>query len=183
MEVIGTDLPEVRVLIPRVFADDRGWFFESFNERDFADAVDAAPSFVQDNQSRSMRGVLRGLHYQMPPMAQGKLVRVIAGAIFDVAVDIRRSSPTYKSWVGVELTADNHQQLWVPAGFAHAFLVLSDSADVLYKTTEYYSSEHERSIRWDDPDIAIDWPDIGMDPILSHKDHEAPWLRDADTFE
>ena len=181
VEFLG--IGRVARLVPALFTDERGFFSESFNAAAFADQVAPDLRFVQDNQSRSTRGVLRGLHYQLPPMAQGKLVRVIAGAVFDVAVDIRRSSPTFGAWAGVELTADNHQQLWVPAGFAHAFLVLSDTADVLYKTTEYYSSEHERSIRWDDPDIGIEWPDIGMDPILSDKDHEAPSLRDAEIFE
>jgi dTDP-4-dehydrorhamnose 3,5-epimerase len=178
-----TGLSEVLVFEPTVFGDDRGAFFESFNQRWFLDATGLEVAFVQDNQSTSRHGVLRGLHYQLPPMAQGKLVRVVRGAILDVAVDVRRASPSFSEWVSVELTAENRKQLWVPPGFAHGFVVLSDIADVLYKTTEYYSPEHDRGIRWDDPTIGISWPDLGEAPILSAKDAEAPFLADAEVFE
>lgn len=171
------------LLVPSVFEDSRGFFAESYNRDRFQQATGTNPEFVQDNHSRSIKGVLRGFHYQLPPMAQGKLVRVVRGAVKDVAVDIRRSSPTFGEWFSVELTEDNHKQLWVPPGFAHGFLTLSDHADLLYKATEYYSSEHERGIRWNDADVGIEWPDVGMDPILSDKDREAPPLRDAELFE
>ena len=174
------------LLTPRVFGDDRGFFFESWNQRSFAAAlglpVEQAPVFVQDNHSRSSRGVLRGLHYQLPPHPQGKLVRCIVGDIFDVAVDIRRSSPTFGQWVGTVLSAENQQQLWVPGGFAHGFLTLSEHADVLYKTTDFWSKDCERAIRWDDPQLAITWPGAqleGMAPLLAPKDAAAPWLADA----
>ncbi|MFM7107344.1 MAG: dTDP-4-dehydrorhamnose 3,5-epimerase [Planctomycetaceae bacterium] len=168
MNVTRTDVDGVLVLEPRVFGDARGFFFESFNQRAFERAVGGPATFVQDNHSRSARGVLRGLHYQvMRP--QGKLVRVAAGTVFDVAVDIRRGSPTFGRWVGVELSAENKRQLWIPPGLAHGFLVRSESADFLYKTTDYYCPEHERCIRWDDPALAIDW---GLDgpPVVSEKD-------------
>ena len=171
----------VRVLRPEMFSDQRGHFVESFNASGFTRATGVKIEFVQDNQSRSEKGVLRGLHYQVDPMAQGKLVRVLNGAVFDVAVDIRRSSPTFGYWFGVELTEDNLKQLWVPPGFAHGFLALTDPADLLYKVTEYYSPEHDRSIRWNDQDIGIEWP-LDVDPILSDKDRTAPYLRDAETF-
>lgn len=170
MEVIATDLPGVLRLQPRLFADDRGWFAETWNEKSFRDA--GLPShFVQDNQSRSRRNVLRGLHYQLQ-QPQGKLVRAVAGRIFDVAVDIRRSSANFGRWVGVELSAEVPEILWIPAGFAHGFLVLSDSADVLYKTTDFYSAPWERTIQWDDPSLAIAWPLSRLigDPIVSAKD-------------
>ena len=174
------------LLTPRLFGDDRGFFFESWNQRSFAAALglplEQAPAFVQDNHSRSSRGVLRGLHYQLPPHPQGKLVRCIVGDIFDVAVDIRRSSPTFGQWVGAVLSAENHQQLWVPEGFAHGFLTLSAQAEVLYKTTDFWSKECERAIRWDDPQVAIAWPlDSlgGIEPLLAEKDAAAPWLADA----
>jgi dTDP-4-dehydrorhamnose 3,5-epimerase len=178
MNVSPTAIPDVLVLEPKVFGDARGFFFESFNEQRFREAVHAAggggsspaPRFVQDNHSRSGRGVLRGLHWQEPPHAQGKLVRVTAGRVFDVAVDIRRGSPTFGRWAGVELTGENHRQLWIPAGLAHGFLVLSDTADFLYKTTDYYAPPAERCIRWDDPDLAIAWPDVGVPPQVSAKD-------------
>jgi dTDP-4-dehydrorhamnose 3,5-epimerase len=177
MKVTPTDLPEVLVLEPRVFGDARGFFMESWNQRVFDEATRAASgvtcTFVQDNHSRSARGVLRGLHFQRPPHAQGKLVRVAAGAVFDVAVDIRRSSPRFGRWVGVELSADNHRQLWIPPGFAHGFAVLSDSADVLYKTTDYHAPDCEGAIRWDDPRLNIAWPELGCEPILSAKDAQA----------
>ena len=177
-----TDLAEVLVVTPRSFPDDRGFFTESYNKRAFAQAVGSDVEFVQDNHSRSSRGVLRGLHYQLPPKAQAKLVRVASGAIFDVAVDMRRSSPTFGRWTGVELSAENHRQLWIPEGFAHGFLTLSDTADVLYKTTEYYSPADEGSLVWDDPDVGIEWP-LTMEPILSPKDREAPRRVDAASFD
>ena len=174
------------LLTPRLFGDDRGFFFESWNQRSFAAAlglpVEQAPVFVQDNHSRSSRGVLRGLHYQLPPHPQGKLVRCIVGDIFDVAVDIRRGSPSFGQWVGAVLSSENHQQLWVPEGFAHGFLTLSEHAEVLYKTTDFWNQECERAIRWDDPQVAIAWPLNslgGIQPLLAGKDAAAPWLRDA----
>ncbi|MCO5103531.1 MAG: dTDP-4-dehydrorhamnose 3,5-epimerase [Burkholderiaceae bacterium] len=170
MQVTPLAIADVLLIEPKVFGDTRGFFYESFNQRAFDEATGAQWQFVQDNHSRSARGVLRGLHYQLPPRAQGKLVRVVRGAVFDVAVDIRRSSPTFGQWVGVELTEDNQRQLWVPPGLAHGFLVLSESADFLYKTTDYYSPEHERCIAWDDSQLAIDWPDLGKAPLLSAKD-------------
>jgi dTDP-4-dehydrorhamnose 3,5-epimerase len=166
------------LLTPRVFGDERGFFFESWNQQAF-NAATGDTAFVQDNHSRSSRGVLRGLHYQLPPHPQGKLVRCVLGEIFDVAVDIRRSSPTFGQWVGAVLSADNKQQLWVPAGFAHGFLTLSEQAEVLYKTTDFWSRECERAIRWDDPQLAIAWPLealAGAEPQLSEKDAVAPLL-------
>jgi dTDP-4-dehydrorhamnose 3,5-epimerase len=169
--VTRTAIADVLILEPRVFGDARGFFYESFNQRDFEAATGLqGVTFVQDNHSRSVRGVLRGLHYQVPPRAQGKLVRVVRGAVFDVAVDIRPDSPTYGRWVGVELSASNHRQLWIPPGLAHGFLTLSDEADFLYKTTDYYSPAHERCIRWDDPTLAIEWPLGGVVPRISDKD-------------
>ena len=182
MQARPTRLPEVLVLEPRVFEDARGFFFESYNERLFREATGLSVRFVQDNHSRSVKGVLRGLHYQLPPHPQGKLVRVVRGAVFDVAVDIRRGSETFGQWVGVELSAENRRQLWIPAGYAHGFLTLTDEAEVLYKTTDYYAPECDRSIRWDDPEIAIEWPLEGR-PILSEKDARAPRLREAEVFE
>jgi dTDP-4-dehydrorhamnose 3,5-epimerase len=178
MQVEKTAIDGVLVLEPRCFGDARGFFMESFNQRQFNEAVGTEVAFVQDNHSRSAKGVLRGLHFQRPPHAQGKLVRVTAGAVFDVAVDIRRSSPTFGRWVGVELSGDNHRQMWIPAGLAHGFLVLSESADFLYKTTDYYAPQAEDALRWDDPDLAIAWPDTGAAPALSGKDAAAGWLRD-----
>ncbi|WP_271008707.1 dTDP-4-dehydrorhamnose 3,5-epimerase [Paucibacter sp. B51] len=179
MKITPTALPEVLILEPRVFGDARGFFTESWSEKVFNQAVGADFHFVQDNHSRSARGVLRGLHFQLPPHAQGKLVRCVAGAVFDVAVDIRRSSPSFGRWVGVELSADNHRQLWVPPGFAHGFLVLSDSADFLYKTTDTYAPQAEGAVRWDDPAIGIIWPDVGTTPLLAEKDLKAPLLAEA----
>ena len=182
MKVISTALPGVLILEPQVFGDARGFFTESYNRRRIAAATGLDIDFVQDNHSRSARGVLRGLHYQLR-QPQGKLVRVVQGAVFDVALDIRRDSPTFGRWAGVELTADNRRQLWVPAGLAHGFVVLSDSADFLYKTSDYYAPEHERSIRWDDPAIGIQWPLAahGIDtPILSAKDREGLPLAQAE---
>ena len=176
--VTRTAIADVLILEPRVFGDARGFFFESFNQRDFEAATGLqGVTFVQDNHSRSARGVLRGLHYQVPPHAQGKLVRVVRGAVFDVAVDIRPDSPTYGRWVGVELSESNHRQLWIPPGLAHGFLTLSDEADFLYKTTDYYSPAHERCIRWDDPTLAIEWPLGGVEPRVSDKDRRAPRWR------
>jgi dTDP-4-dehydrorhamnose 3,5-epimerase len=168
---------------PKVFRDDRGYFSESFHQKEFDDLVGEAVRFVQDNQSRSSKGVLRGLHYQLAPAAQGKLVRASNGAVFDVAVDIRRSSSDFGKWVGYELSDANFRQLWIPPGFAHGFLVLSDTADVLYKTTAYYSPELDRSVRWDDPDIGISWPLDDAAPIVSPKDQAAPSLSNAEVFE
>jgi dTDP-4-dehydrorhamnose 3,5-epimerase len=175
------DLPDVLLIEPRVFADERGWFYESFNARSFAEATSLDVTFVQDNHSRSARGVLRGLHYQLPPAAQGKLVRAVNGAIFDVAVDIRRSSPTFGRWVGEMLSADNKRQLFVPAGFAHGFVALEQDTEVLYKTTAYYDSAAERAIRWDDPELGIGWPD-GLTPLLAPRDAAAPAFAAAELF-
>jgi dTDP-4-dehydrorhamnose 3,5-epimerase len=169
------------VIEPNTQSDSRGIFFEAFRADHFNRLVGAETPFVQDNHSRSVPSVLRGLHYQLDPMAQGKLVRVVRGAVFDVAVDIRRNSPTFGEWTGVELTEENFKQFWVPPGYAHGFLALT-AADLLYKVTDYYSPAHDRSIRWNDPDIAIDWPLTG-DPILSAKDESAPYLKDAELFD
>ncbi|UZQ53866.1 dTDP-4-dehydrorhamnose 3,5-epimerase [Trichothermofontia sichuanensis B231] len=181
MQVIATAIPEVLIIEPKVFQDDRGFFYESFNQRQFQAETGLTVEFVQDNHSHSRQSVLRGLHYQIA-QAQGKLVRVVVGTIFDVAVDLRRSSPTFGQWVGVELSAQNHRQLWVPIGFAHGFVVRSDSADVLYKTTDYYSQPHDRCIRWDDPDLNIDWG-LSSPPILSAKDQQGQSLKTADLFD
>ncbi|AOZ13588.1 dTDP-4-dehydrorhamnose 3,5-epimerase [Pseudomonas lundensis] len=180
MKTTPLDIPDVVRFEPKVFGDDRGFFFESFNHRQFEDAIGRSVQFVQDNHSRSVKGVLRGLHYQLH-RAQGKLVRVVHGEVFDVAVDIRRSSPTFGKWVGSYLSAENKHQLWVPEGFAHGFVVLSDSAEFLYKTTDYYAPEHERCISWNDPAIGIDWPLKG-EPALSGKDRQGKCLADADVF-
>ncbi|MBS7662397.1 dTDP-4-dehydrorhamnose 3,5-epimerase [Pseudomonas lalucatii] len=180
MKVIQTDLPGVLILEPKVFGDERGFFYESFNARAFAEATGLDPDFVQDNHSRSQRGVLRGLHYQVQ-QAQGKLVRVTAGEVYDVAVDVRRASPTFGRWVGVQLSAENKRQLWLPEGFAHGFLVLSEFAEFLYKTTDYYAPTHERCIRWDDPTLAIAWP-LAAAPQLSAKDQAGLSLGDAELF-
>ncbi len=180
MKAIPQAIPEVLLLEPRVFGDERGFFFESFNQRQFEEAVGRSVSFVQDNHSRSVRNVLRGLHYQVQ-QPQGKLVRVVQGEVFDVAVDIRRSSPTFGQWVGAILSADNKHQLWVPEGFAHGFVVLTETAEFLYKTTDYYAPEHERCIAWDDPMLAIDWP-IADAPSLSAKDREGVLLIDAQVY-
>ena len=181
MKITPTAIPDVLIIEPKVFGDERGFFMESFNQKVFDEAVGRHVEFVQDNHSRSAKGVLRGLHYQIQ-QPQGKLVRVTSGAVFDVAVDIRRSSPTFGKWVGVELAAENHKQLWMPAGFAHGFLVVTESADFLYKTTDYYAPTHERAIAWSDPLIAVDWPDVGVKPKLSGKDAAAPSLVQADVF-
>jgi len=180
MLVEPTEIPEVLVVTPPVFGDERGFFTEAFNLAAFEQATGIRRMWVQDNHSRSGRGVLRGLHFQNP-QPQGKLVRCAAGAIYDVVADIRRSSPTFGSWVGVELSGENFRQLWVPEGFAHGFLVLSETADVLYKATDYYLPEGDRAVRWDDPTLAIDWPIQGT-PVISDKDNAAPLLNDADLF-
>ena len=172
MKATPTAIPDVLLIEPRVFGDDRGFFFESFNARAFARATGLEVHFLQDNHSKSARNVLRGLHYQVPPRVQGKLVRVVQGEVFDVVVDLRKNSKTFGQWVGELLSAENKRQLWIPPGFAHGFLTLSDSAEFLYKTTDYYSLEHERCIRWDDPEIGIAWP-LTATPALSMKDLQA----------
>ncbi|MCW5222516.1 dTDP-4-dehydrorhamnose 3,5-epimerase [Verminephrobacter aporrectodeae] len=179
MRSIRQSIPDVVLIEPEVFGDSRGFFYESFNQRAFHAATGSDCVFVQDNHSRSSQGVLRGLHYQLPPRAQGKLVRVVQGAVFDVAADIRRDSPTFGAWVGALLTQENHRQLWIPPGLAHGFLVLSGSADFVYKTTDYYSPEHERCIRWDDPRLAIAWPALEGEIRLSAKDRAGCWLAEA----
>jgi len=181
MKIIYTEIPDVLIIEPRVFGDDRGFFFESYSERKWRDLTGLETRFVQDNHSLSLRGVLRGLHYQIR-QTQGKLVRVVSGEIFDVAADIRRSSHTYGKWVAVRLSAENKRQLWVPEGFAHGFFVLSESAEVLYKATDYYAPEYERSIIWNDPDLAINWPLKG-EPVVSPKDSKGLLLKDAEVFE
>lgn len=180
MNIIETDLPGVLIIEPRLFTDDRGFFMESWNAKSFADAG-LNMTFVQDNHSRSARGTVRGLHYQLE-RPQGKLVRVTAGAVFDVAVDIRRSSPHFGRWTGVMLSAANKRMLWVPPGFAHGFLVLEDDTDFLYKCTELYAAQWDRTVRWNDPEIGIAWPTEGLTPLLSPKDREAPLLCDAEIF-
>lgn len=180
MEVIQTAIPEVLILQPRVFGDDRGFFFESFNARAFEEAAGVKRDFVQDNHSRSARNVLRGLHYQIK-QPQGKLVRVIQGEVFDVAVDLRKSSPSFGKWVGAILNGENKRQLWVPEGFAHGFVVLSESAEFLYKTTDYYAPEHERCLAWNDPSVGISWPE-GLVPQLSTKDQQGRALAQAEVF-
>ena len=177
MKVTPTAIPGVLILEPKVFGDERGFFMESYNRQAFNDAVGMEVNFVQDNHSRSAKGVLRGLHFQRPPHEQGKLVRVTQGSVFDVAVDIRPGSATYGQWVGVELSADNHRQVWIPPGLAHGFLVTSESADFLYKTTEYYVPPAEGCVRWDDPQLRIAWPLRGTVPALSAKDATAPGLQ------
>ena len=183
LNVIRTPLEGVLILEPKVFGDARGFFLESYNRRDFAAATGVDVDFVQDNHSRSRRGVLRGLHYQIK-QPQGKLVRVVRGAVFDVAVDIRRSSPTFGRWTGTELSEENQRQFWIPPGFAHGFLVLTDTADFLYKATDWYAPEHERGIAWNDPAIGVEWPlDAIGEPLLSDKDRVAPALAQAEVFD
>ena len=180
MKLVPTALEGVLLIEPRVFGDARGFFFESWNQRRFDEAIGHAVRFVQDNHSRSTRGVLRGMHFQRAPHAQGKLVRCVVGSVFDVAVDLRAGSPTFGRWVGAELSADNQRQLWIPPGFGHGFLTLSESADFLYKTTDCYAPECEGALRWDDPDVGIVWPDTGMEPTLAEKDKRAPFLASLD---
>jgi dTDP-4-dehydrorhamnose 3,5-epimerase len=182
MNVINTEIPEVIIFEPTVFGDDRGFFLESFNQKLFEEATGLKREFVQDNHSKSSRGVLRGLHYQLPPMAQGKLVRVVQGEVFDVAVDIRKSSPTFGQWVGVHLSAENKRQLWIPEGFAHGFLTLSETAEFLYKTTNYYSPKDEGAIIWNDNDLKISWPEAG-EVLVSGKDQVAPAFKNAVYFD
>lgn len=179
MKILPTDIPDILLLEPRVFADARGFFLESYNQKTLA-ALGIPAEFVQDNHSRSMRGVLRGLHYQVN-QPQGKLVRVVQGEVYDVAVDLRRRSSTFRQWVGARLSSENKQMLWVPPGFGHGFLVLSEAAEVLYKTTDYYAPEHERCIVWNDADIGIDWP-LSQVPILSARDRAGQSLREAELF-
>ena len=180
MKITPTEIPDVLIIEPNVFGDSRGFFFESYNEKEFMATTGLQVAFVQDNHSRSRKHVLRGLHYQIR-QPQGKLVRVISGDVFDVAVDIRRSSPTFGKWVGDYLTAENKKQMWVPPGFAHGFLVLSDDAEFLYKTTDYYAPEHERCIRWNDPVLSVQWPITG-DPLVSEKDEKGAFFQDAEVF-
>lgn len=181
MKVTPLSIPDVLLIEPQVFGDDRGFFFESFNQNKFEEAIGKKINFVQDNHSKSVKGVLRGLHYQLTPKAQGKLVRVIQGEVFDVAVDIRKSSPTFGKWVGEIISADNKKQLWIPEGFAHGFLTLSDTAEFLYKTTDYYAPEYERCIAWDDASIGIDWQ-TSTQPSLSGKDLQGKGLRETEVF-
>lgn len=181
MRAHRTSLPGVMIIETSLHGDERGYFYESFNMRDFNELTNSTNEFVQDNHSRSRRGVLRGLHYQIR-QPQGKLVRVVEGEVFDVAVDIRRSSPSFGRWTGLQLSAENRRQLWIPAGFAHGFLVLSDSAQLLYKTTDYWAAEHERIIAWDDPEIGIDWA-LDFVPVLSAKDRDGVALTHAEVFE
>lgn len=182
MNVIPTAIPDVLIIEPKVFGDERGFFYESFNQKAFNEATGLDVQFVQDNHSRSRKGVLRGLHYQLPPHAQGKLVRCVRGAVFDVAVDIRKSSPTFGKWVGVELSETNHRQLWIPPGFAHGFLTLSEIADFLYKTTDYWNANAERSMLWSSEILNIHWPYAGSSFVLSDKDERAPTLEQAEVF-
>ena len=184
MNIIETKIKDLLIFEPRVFADERGWFMESFNQKNFEQALAERnleiPNFVQDNHSMSQKGVLRGLHYQLNPHAQGKLVRVVQGRAWDVAVDIRQGSPTFGQWVGIELTGENHRQFWIPAGFAHGFIALEDNTQFLYKTTDYYAKECERSLVWNDTELAIEWPvEAGMQLKLTAKDQEAPTLAQA----
>lgn len=180
MNIVPTDIPEVLIIEPRVFEDDRGFFFESFNEKAFADKTGVTSHFVQDNHSRSSQNVLRGLHYQIQ-QPQGKLVRVVVGTVFDVAVDLRKSSPTFGQWVSCLLSAENKRLFWVPPGFSHGFLVLSDVAEFLYKTTDYYAPQHERCVLWNDPDLAIAWP-VDAEPVLSKKDSSGQPFQTAEVF-
>jgi dTDP-4-dehydrorhamnose 3,5-epimerase len=180
MKLTHLNIPDVLLIEPQVFGDDRGFFFESFNQKKFEEAVGRKINFVQDNHSKSVKGVLRGLHYQIPPKAQGKLVRVIQGEVFDVALDIRKSSPTFGKWVGEVISAENKKQIWIPEGFAHGFVAISETAEFLYKTTEFYYKEHERAIRWNDQDIAIQWPMKNVS--LSEKDEVAQSFKEAICF-
>jgi dTDP-4-dehydrorhamnose 3,5-epimerase len=180
MKITQTKIPDVLIIEPKVFGDERGFFFESFNAKIFKETTGLNPNFVQDNHSKSAHNVLRGLHYQIK-QPQGKLVRVIVGSIFDVAVDIRQNSPTFGQWVGEVLTAKNKKQLWIPEGFAHGFLVLSETSEVLYKATDFYAPEYDRSILWNDPDLNIDW-NLQNQPILSAKDQQAKLLKEAEVF-
>jgi dTDP-4-dehydrorhamnose 3,5-epimerase len=181
MKVTPLAIPDVLLIEPQVFGDERGFFFESFNQNKFEEMIGYKINFVQDNHSKSVRGVLRGLHYQLPPKAQGKLVRVVQGEVYDVAVDLRQSSPTFGKWIGETLSANNKNQMWIPEGFAHGFLTLSDTAEFLYKTTDYYAPEYERCIGWDDDSLGIDWQ-ISTYPLLSGKDQQGKSLSEAEVF-
>ena len=181
MKVTALSIPDVLLIEPKVFSDERGFFLESFNQRVFEKKTSHYPLFVQDNYSKSIKGVLRGLHYQLPPKAQDKLVHVVQGEVFDVVVDIRKNSPTYKQWVGEILTGKNKKQLWIPAGFAHGFKVLSETADFFYKTTVHYDPQYERCILWNDPDINIDWPNIN-ELLLAERDRQADLLKNVEHF-
>ena len=181
MKVIPTEIPDVLIIEPNVFGDERGFFFESFNKKAFEEATGINADFVQDNHSKSAKGVLRGLHYQIK-QSQGKIVRVVSGEVFDVAVDIRKSSSTFGKWVGVSLSAENHRQMWIPEGFAHGFVVLSETAEFLYKTTDYWAPEFERCIRWNDAELAIDW-EYNEEPLVSEKDAQGTAFRQAGLFE
>ena len=181
MKIIDTEIPDVKIIEPKVFGDDRGFFFESFSQRVFDEAIGRHVDFVQDNHSKSSKGVLRGLHYQLNPHAQGKLVRCIAGAVYDVAVDIRKSSPYFGKWIGVELSSENKRQLWIPEGFAHGFYTLEDNTEFVYKTTNFYSKECERSIVWNDPTLGINWPKENI--LLSEKDKSAVTFSLSEVFE
>lgn len=181
MKATPTKIPDVLIIEPDIFGDERGFFFESFNQQKFEAAIGEKVDFVQDNHSKSAKGVLRGLHYQLPPNAQGKLVRVVEGKVFDVAVDIRKNSPTFGYWVGEILSAENKKQLWIPEGFAHGFLTLSQTAEFLYKTTNYYAPQSDRSIVWNDPEIKVQWPEV-VEPQLSEKDAKAVSFRQAEVF-
>ncbi len=180
MNIIDTRIPDVKIIEPKVFGDERGFFFESFNQQQFETAIGRMVNFVQDNHSKSSKGVLRGLHYQLPPNAQGKLVRCVAGEVFDVAVDIRKSSPTFGQWVGVHLSAENKRQFWIPEGFAHGFVTLSETAEFLYKTTDYYNPQCERAILWNDRDLGIDW--LSDNVFMSDKDKLATEFKSAELF-
>ncbi|MFS7222046.1 dTDP-4-dehydrorhamnose 3,5-epimerase [Rahnella inusitata] len=182
MKIVNTKIPDVLILEPNLFGDDRGFFFESFNAKVFDAAVGKTVNFLQDNHSKSSKGVLRGLHYQLAPFAQAKLVRCVVGEVFDVAVDIRKSSRTFGQWVGVHLSAENKRQLWIPEGFAHGFVTLSDQAEFLYKTTNYYAPDCDRGILWDDKDIGIKWPELNTPILLSDKDQNAKGFKEADHF-
>jgi dTDP-4-dehydrorhamnose 3,5-epimerase len=181
MKITPLSIPDILILEPQIFGDDRGFFFESFNQKDFEDLIGRKVNFVQDNHSKSVKGVLRGLHYQLPPKAQGKIVRVIQGEVFDVVVDIRRSSPTFGKWVGEIISAENKKQLWIPEGFAHGFVTLSETAEFLYKTTDFYSKSHECAMHWDDKIIRIEWPLENV--ILSAKDNSAQSFKDISYFD
>lgn len=183
MKVLRTEISDVLIVEPHIFEDDRGFFFESFNQQRWLAETGLTLPFVQDNHSKSSRGVLRGLHYQLPPKAQGKLVRVLSGEVFDVAVDLRKSSATFGRWVGVHLSAENKRQLWIPPGFAHGFMTLTETAEFLYKTTDYYAPECERSIVWNDPSLNIEWPTVTCEPILAAKDAAAPLFIHAELFD
>ena len=180
MKVTALSIPDVLLIEPKIYKDNRGFFFESFNQADFEKRTNLSPIFVQENHSRSIKGVLRGLHYQLPPKAQDKLLRVVKGEIFDITVDIRKGSSTFGKWIGEILTDKNKKQIWIPKGFAHGFLVLSEIAEVIYKTTDYYAPQYERCIRWDDPKLSIDWNLKGLNPLLSNKDKQGVLFQNAE---